>query len=104
MEKLYSGDTFGFDTDAPNGLAAQYGLVRDHVLLVRKRTRKPESMTKETCARWSIAQENIFQKVDELDKNHRDLNTGAVSQGRMLRFNVLGLYYISFLQILCRKF
>lgn len=42
-------------------------------------------MTKETFAIAvdSTGKQYILQKVDELDKNHRDLNTGAVSQGRM---------------------
>jgi hypothetical protein len=42
-------------------------------------------MTKETfeLAVDSAGKRYIFQNVGELDKNHRDLTTGAVSQGRM---------------------
>jgi hypothetical protein len=34
----------------------------------------------------------IHQKKDELDKNHRDTSTGAVTQGRMYELPAIYLY------------
>ena len=42
-------------------------------------------MTKETfeVAVNSTGKRYVYKKIDELDKNHRDLTTGAATQGRM---------------------
>lgn len=84
MTKLYSGDTFVFDIHTPNGLLNK---VWFEILyyLCRRGQENLRTMTKETfqLAIDSTGNRYIFQKVDEMDKNHRDLNAGAVSQGRM---------------------
>ena len=84
MAKLYSGNTFVFDIHTPNGLLNK---VWFEILyyLCRRGQENLRTMTKETfqLAIDSTGNRYIFQKVDEMDKNHRDLNAGAVSQGRM---------------------
>ena len=84
MIKLYSGDTFVFDIHTPNGLLNK---VWFEILyyLCRRGQENLRTMTKETfqLAIDSTGNRYIFQKVDEMGKNHRDLNAGAVSQGRM---------------------
>lgn len=93
MEKLYSGDTFVFDTDTPNGLLNKVWFEIMY-FLCRRGQENLRTMTKETFALAvdSTGKQYIFQKVDELDKNHRDLNTGAVSQGRM--YEQQGMYIL----------
>ena len=84
MIKLYSGDTFVFDIHTPNGLLNK---VWFEILyyLCRRGQENLRTMTKETFQPETDSTGNcyIFQKVEEMDKNHRDLNAGAVSQGRM---------------------
>ena len=45
-------------------------------------------MTKSTfdTSTDSTGRRYVYQKVDELDKKHRDLTTGHVTQGRMYKF------------------
>lgn len=53
--------------------------------LCRREQENLRSMTKETfdVAVDSTGKRYVNQKIDELDKNHRDLTTGAVTHGRM---------------------
>ena len=82
MAKLYSGDTIVFDIHAPNGLLNKVWFEVMY-FLCRKGQENLRTMTKETfeLAVDSAGKRYIFQKVGERDKNHRDLTTGAVSQG-----------------------
>ena len=83
ISKLYSGDTIVFYTDTPNGLLNKVWFEIMYYLC-RRGQENLRAMTTETfdISTDSSGKRNIHQK-DELDKNHRDTSTGAVTQGRM---------------------
>ena len=84
MAKLYSGETIVFDDKAPSGLLNKVWFEIMYYLC-RRGQENLRSMTKETfeVAVDSTGKRYVYQKIDELDKNHRDLTTGAATQGRM---------------------
>ncbi len=84
MTKLYSGDTVVFYTDTPNGLLNKVWFEVMY-FLCRRGQENLRAMTNETfeLSTDSTGKRYIYQKQDELDKNHRDTTTGAVTQGRM---------------------
>ena len=59
MAKLYSGKTIVFYVKAPNG-----------------------SVRSGSGQHWEEIQ-YVYQKIDELDKDYRDLTNGAATQGRV---------------------
>ena len=91
MAKLYSNETFVFNTNTPQGLLKKVWFEVMY-FLCRRGQENLRAMSKETfqLAVDSTGKRYIYQKVDELDKNHRDLTTGAVSQGRM--YELKGLF------------
>lgn len=95
MAKLYSGETFVFDTDILSGLLNKVWLEVMY-FLCRRGQQNVRTMTEETfqLAVDSTGKTYIYQKVDELDKNHCDLTTGAVSQGRMYEIKGLFIYAV----------
>ena len=84
MTKLYSGDTVVFYTDTPNGLLNKVWFEVMY-FLCRRGKENLRAMTKETfeLSTDSTGKRYIYQKQEELDKNHRDTTTAAVTQGRM---------------------
>ncbi|CAB4012871.1 PREDICTED: uncharacterized protein LOC105327636 [Paramuricea clavata] len=84
MTKLYSGDTVVFYMDTPNGLLNKV-CFEVMYFLCRRGQENLRAMTIETfeLSTVSTGKRYIFQKTDELDKNHRDTTTGTVTQGRM---------------------
>jgi hypothetical protein len=84
MTKLYSGDTVVFYTDTPNGLLNKVWFEVMY-FLCRRGQENLRAMTKETfeLSTDSTGKRYIYQKQDELNKNHRDTTIGAVTQGRM---------------------
>ncbi|CAB4011896.1 Hypothetical predicted protein [Paramuricea clavata] len=84
MSKLYSGDTIVFYTDTPNGLLNKVWF-KIMYYLCRRGQENLRAMTTETfdISTDSSGKRYIHHKKDELDKNHRDTSTGAVTQGRM---------------------
>jgi hypothetical protein len=84
MTKLYSGDTVVFYMDTPNGLLNKVWFEVMY-FLCRRGQENLRAMTIETfeLSTDSTGKRYIFQKTDELDKNHRDTTTGTVTQGRM---------------------
>lgn len=92
MTKLYSGDTVVFYTDTPNGLLNKVWFEVMY-FLCRRGQENLRAMTKETfeLSTDSTGKRYIYQKTDELDKNHRDTTTGAVTQGRM--YELQGMHW-----------
>jgi hypothetical protein len=84
MTKLYSGDTCVFDVEAPYGLLNKVWFEIMYYLC-RRGQENLRAMNKNTfdISADSAGRRFVYQKVDELDKNHRDLSTGNVTQGRM---------------------
>ena len=82
MPKLYSGETIVFDDKAPNGLLNKVWFEIMYYLC-RTGQENLRSVTKETfeVAVDSTGKRYVYQKIDKLD--HRDLTTGAATQGRM---------------------
>ena len=93
MSKLYSGDTIVFYTDTPNGLLNKVWFEIMYYLC-RRGQENLRAMTTETfdISTDSSGKRYIHQKKDELDKNHRDTSTGAVTQGRMYELPGIYLY------------
>ena len=91
MSKLYSGDTIVFYTDTPNGLLNKVWFEIMYYLC-RRGQENLRAMTTETfdISTDSSGKRYIHQKKDELDKNHRDTSTGAVTHGRM--YELPGIY------------
>ena len=85
MIKLYSGDTFVFDIHTPYGLLNK---VWFEILyyMCRRGQENSRTMTKGTfqLAIDSTGNRYIFQKVDEMDKNRRDLNAGLCLKGECM--------------------
>ncbi|CAB4036648.1 PREDICTED: uncharacterized protein LOC105327636 [Paramuricea clavata] len=95
MSKLYSGDTIVFYTDTPNGLLNKVWFEIMYYLC-RRGQENLRAMTTETfdISTDSSGKRYIHQKKDELDKNHRDTSTGAVTQGRMYELPGYGARHI----------
>ena len=93
MAKFYSGETIVFDINAPNGLLNKVWFEVMY-FLCRRGQENLRAMTKETfeLAVDSAGKRYIFQKVGELHKNHRDLTTSSVSQGRM--YEQPGMFFV----------
>ena len=83
MTKLYSGETHIFDVETPCGLLNKIWFEVIYYLC-RRGQKNLRAMTKSTFdpSTDSTGKRYVYQKVDELNQNHRDLTT-AVTQGRM---------------------
>lgn len=84
MAKLYSSETHVFDVEAPTGLLNKVWFEIMYYLC-RRGQENLRCMNKSTfdISTDSTGRRYVYQKIDELDKNHRDLTTGRVTQGRM---------------------